>query len=130
MLFRSQEIIIPRFVFRKEKSATSSLDVTIANKKDLSNVTGELFGIKLHAAASESDLFKGERKVQILLYSGNNLYTESPVLTLEANGTTSMEFSFKGNTEVQAALVDATNQEQLDVVVVKKSNARDFGGLF
>jgi len=34
-----------------------------------------------------------------------------------------------GNSEVTAILIDADTQEQLDSVKIKKSNARDLGGL-
>ena len=127
--FTPQEVLIPNFVFRKEKSATSGLEVNISNKKDLGNVTGELFGIKLQAATSASDLFAVSRKVQILLYANNKQYSESDIMTLESGKLESKEFSFKGHTEVQAVLVDAKTQEQLDSVIIKKSNLRDLGGL-
>jgi len=41
----------------------------------------------------------------------------------------SMEFSFNGNPSVSAVLVDADTQEQLDIIRIKKSNARDLSGL-
>ena len=127
--FTPQEVLIPNFVFRKEKAVTSGLEVSISNKKDLANVTGELFGIKLQAATSGSDLFAASRKVQILLYANNKLYSESDIMTLESGKLALKDFSFKGHTEVQAVLVDAQTQEQLDTVIIKKSNLRDLGGL-
>ena len=46
-----------------------------------------------------------------------------------ANSKIDKEFSFQKNSQVQAVLVDATTQEQLDTVIIKKSNIRDLGGL-
>lgn len=125
--FAPQEIIIPKFVFRKAKAAASGLVVAIVNKKDLEEVPGELFAIKLQAATSGADLFAANRKVQILLYAGNVNYSSSNIISIDEGKTETLEFSFKGNKEVQAALVDANTQEQLDTVIIKKSNLRDTG---
>ncbi len=127
--FTPQEIIIPRFVFRKQKASVSGLEVIITNKKDLADVTGELFGIKIQAASASSDLFASNRKVQILLYANGISYSSSNILDINAGTTLSFDFSFGGNNEVLAALVDANNQERLDTVTIKKSNSRDLGGL-
>ncbi|MFA4851032.1 MAG: hypothetical protein WC599_00750 [Bacteroidales bacterium] len=127
--FTPQEIIIPKFIFRKEKAATPGLEVLLSNKNELAEVTGELFGIKLQAATSKSDLFSESRKVQVLLYAGGVNYNSSSIINMEAGKTESLEFSFKGHSEVQVALVDATSQEQLDSVIIKQSNLRDLGGL-
>lgn len=127
--FTPQEIIIPKFVFRKVKSTASSLEVAIINKKELAEVTGELFGIKLQAASSAPDLFSPNRKIQILLYAGNANYSNSSIINLEPGKTESLEFSFKNNSVVKAVLLDAETQEQLDVVTIIKSNVRDFDGL-
>jgi hypothetical protein len=127
--FTPQEIIIPKFIFTKQKAATSSLMVTITNKKDLSDVSGEFFVVKLVASNSGIDLFASQRKVQVRLYAGSNLYQSSSILNLDAGKTESVELSFEKNTEVHAILLDAETQEQLDKVTIKKSNLRDFGGL-
>lgn len=127
--FTPQEIIVPRFVFRKEKEPTPGLEVKIINKQELTEVTGEWFGIKLQAALSTSDLFASNRKVQVLLYAKGVNYSSSSIINMEAGKTEPLEFSFQGNTEVQAALVDASTQEQLDSVIIKQSNLRDLGGL-
>jgi len=127
--FTPQEIIIPKFVFRKVKSTTSSLEVAIINKIELAEVTGELFGIKLQAASSVPDLFSPNRKIQILLYAGNTNYSSSSIINMEPGKTESLEFSFKNNSVVKAVLLDAETQEQLDVVIIIKSNVRDFDGL-
>lgn len=127
--FTPQEIIIPKFKFSKIKSQTSRLDVIISNKQDLNDVPSELFVIKLEAPKSSTDLFGRARKVQIKLYAGNKEYQCSDIISIEVNSAVGKEFSFSGNTQVQAVLVDATTQEQLDTVIIKKSNLRDLGGL-
>ncbi len=127
--FTPQEIIIPKFKFTKIKVQTSQLEVIISNKSELGEMPSELFVIKLEAANTVSDLFGAQRKVQIKLFAGNSLYLSSDIITLEAGNSIDKEFSFDGNSEVRAVLLDAATQEQLDTVIVKKSNLRDLGGL-
>jgi hypothetical protein len=127
--FTPQEIIIPNFVFSKEAAVTKGLEVDILNKKELSEVTGELFGLKIQATANADDLFSASRKIQVLLYANNIKYSSSNIITIEPGASQSFDFSFGGNNEIIAVIVDATNQEQIDSVKIKKSNARDLGGL-
>jgi hypothetical protein len=127
--FTPQEIVIPNFVFKKIQEVNKGLNVEIVNKKELAEVTGELFGIKLQAATSSGNLFSASRKIQIMLYANGNNYSSSNILTIEPGATQAIEFSFNGNKELQAILLDATTQEQLDTVKITKSNARDLGGL-
>jgi hypothetical protein len=127
--FTPQEIIIPNFVFQKEKEASSGLQIIISNKSNLSNVTGEYFLIKLTASANATDLFASNRKVQILLYNGNVNVSSGSILTVEAGSTHPLEFGFGKYSDLKAILVDSATQEQLDTVLIKKSNLRDFGGI-
>lgn len=127
--FTPQEIIIPNFVFSKEAETTKGLEINIVNKKELGDVTGELFGLKIEAAAKADDLFSASRKIQVLFYANNIVYTKSNITTIDSGKTQSLEFSFSGNSEVIAVVVDANTQEQIDSVKIKKSNARDLGGL-
>lgn len=127
--FTPQEIIIPNFVFSRDIPTTKGLEVIIVNKKELSEVTGELFGLKIQAVSKADDLFSVNRKVQVLLYANNIAYSSSNIITLEPGATQSFDFSFGGNNEIIAVVVDANNQEQIDSVKIKKSNARDLGGL-
>jgi len=127
--FTPQEIILPNFIFRKQVDTTPGLEVIIVNKSELSEVVGELFSIKIQAASGISNLFSSNRKVQILSYAKGINYNSSSLLNIESGQVQSFEFSFNGNEEVQAALVDALTQEQLDNVLIKKSNVRDLGGL-
>ena len=125
-----QEVIIPAFHFSKSKKGIKGLDVLIVNKNDLKDVTGELFGIRVRGFAVVDDLFSSERKVQLLVYSNEIKLSSSQVISIEPNVEKQAEFSFSGNSEVTVVLIDAVTQEQLDSAPVKKSNARDLGGLF
>ena len=127
--FTPQEIILPKFKFYKQRSQVSQLEIYISNKADLSEVPGELFVIRLDAPRAPNDLFGGIRKVQIRLYAGNKEYQSSDIFSIESNAIVDKEFSFNGNTQVQAVLLDASTQEQLDMAIIKKSNLRDLGGL-
>ena len=127
--FTPQEIIIPRFIFRNEISVSSGLKISIINKKDLSDVTGELFGIKLQASTESSDIFASNRKVKVLFFANNINFNSSNIVTIDSGSTYSFDFSFSGYNEIHAVLIDAITQEQLDSVIIKKSNARDLGGL-
>lgn len=127
--FTPQEIIIPNFIFSKQTKAISGLDVTIINMKDLKEVTGEIFNIRLQGENPSGELFSATRKVKILLYANDNKYSDSNIIKLEAGKIASLEFSFDGNQVVDAVVIDADTQEQLERVVIKKSFARDLGGL-
>jgi hypothetical protein len=127
--FTPQEIIIPKFRFLKLKAQTSQLEVFISNKKDLKDVPSELFVLKLEAAKSATDLFGAQRKVQVKLYAGNKEYQSSTIFSLDAGKSETMECSFNTNKQVQAVLLDAVTLEQLDTIIIKKSNLRDMGGL-
>lgn len=127
--FTPQEIIIPNFVFSKERITDKGLEVTITNKKELIEVTGELFGLKVQAIGKSGDLFSSSRKVQVLLYANNLTYSSSNIITIESGASQSFDFTFGGYNEIMAVIVDASSQEQIDSVKIKKSNARDLGGL-
>jgi hypothetical protein len=127
--FTPQEIIIPNFVFSKEVAVTKGLQINIINKKELNEVTGELFGLKIQAISKADDLFSASRKIQVLLYANNITYSSSQIITIELGVTLPFDFSFGGNSEIIAVVVDAKTQEQIDSVKIKKSNARDLGGL-
>jgi hypothetical protein len=127
--FTPQEIIIPKFRFSKIKAQTSQLEVFISNKTDLNEVSGEYFVIKMEAAKSASDLFGSQRKVHLKLYAGSKEYQSSDIVSIDSGQKIEKQFSFNKNTQVQAVLLDAESQEQLDTVIIKKSNLRDLGGL-
>jgi hypothetical protein len=127
--FTPQEIIIPNVVFSKDVSVTEALEVAFLHKMELGEVTGEVFGLKIQAKNKADDLFSLTRKIQILLYAKNIKYSSSNIITIEPGAIQSFDFSFSGNNEIIAVIVDASNQEQIDSVKIKKSNARDLNGL-
>ena len=127
--FTPQEVIIPRFIFRKDDSISNSLKVVIKNKKELGEVTGEIFGIKLEADTGAKDLFAFSRKVHLLLYADNIKCSQSNIINMEPGKNEMVEFSFNKNMTLKAVLLDTETQEQLDIVTIKKSNVRDLGGL-
>jgi hypothetical protein len=110
-------------------TAAKGLEIIILNKNELSEVTGELFGLKIQANQKADDLFSASRKIQVLLYANNITYSSSNIITIEPGATQSFDFSFGGHSEIIAVIVDASTQEQIDSVKIKKSNARDLGGL-
>lgn len=127
--FTPQEVIIPKFIFSRQTSSTPTLNVTIENKKELSEVTGELFVIKLLASNNSESVFANQRKVQIKLFKDNFNCQNSNIINITADKDERVEFSFSGNDQLQIVLLDAQTQEQLDTAIIKKSTLRDLGGL-
>ncbi len=127
--FTPQEIIIPNFKFSRKKSAGEQLEVNISNKAELNEVTGELFAIRIAPVQSQDGLFGSIRKLQLKLFAGGAEYQSSDIFQIEVNSPVQKEFSFSGNTTVQAVLLDAHTQEQLDSATINKLNLRDMGGL-
>ncbi len=127
--FAPQEIIIPKFTFRKVNTGSSGLDVEIANKAELAEITGEQFAVKIQAGDTAENLFATKRIVEILLHAGGVAYQRSSQIEMEPKKTETISFSFDQNQQVEAVLVDANTKEQLDTVIVKKTNLRDLGGL-
>ena len=52
--------------------------------KDLKEVTGEIFNIRLQGENPSGELFSATRKVKILLYANDNKYSDSNIIKLEA----------------------------------------------
>lgn len=125
-----QEVLIPNFKFTKIKEATNGLEVKITNKSELSSVTGNIFAVKLEASKLDVDLFSASRKVKLLLFSNNKQIGMSSIYTLNVGESCIVEFALNDNESVTVSLIDESTSEQLDSVVVKKSKARDLGGLF
>ena len=95
----------------------------------MKDVTGDIFPVRVEASKIKNDLFSSTRKVQILMFAGSKQYSTSSFYTLNAGGTFMVEFSFEGNEAVEASVIDVETKEQLDSVTIKKSIARDLGGL-
>lgn len=124
-----QETIIPFLKWSNESNGNNQLQVIVSNKKDLGEVTGDLFSIVLKASASELSLFSTERKVILLFFAKNSKVNESDIITLNKDDDIKKEFRFGSNSELEIKIIDAITKEQLDKVVVKQNKVRDLGGL-
>ena len=124
-----QELITPFFYWETAKQDVNSLSASIINKNDLVSVMGALYSIKIRAGLSEDDLFSQERKVYLLFFSQGKQISKSDIITLTSGSEITKEYSFDGYDEIEVQLLDITTKEQLDRAVIKKDNARDFGGL-
>jgi hypothetical protein len=99
-----QEIITPFFCWERSDTALPALKVTIKNKADLKNVTGEVFELKLSAEKGSDDLFAGERKVYLVFFSGKKQTGKSDVFTIEQGQVVSKEYTFDGHSDIEAHL--------------------------
>lgn len=125
--FTPQECIIPAYDFHTD-GADNQLKVSIANKKDLADITGDTFIVKLKAEGDASSLFASSRKVKIVVYSGGKPTQKSPTITAVADKEIApLEFDIENNDKV--VIIDAGTKAQLDYAPLKKSDARDLGGL-
>lgn len=123
-----QELIVPSFKFTS-KSTVEKLKIEIANKDDLDQVEGEYFEIKLKTPKGGQDLFSLERKCRVYVYAGEEEIAASDVISMEAGEIEKREFSFDGNDDVHAYVIDAETKEHIDKVTIVKSSGRDLGGL-
>ena len=126
--FTPQECIIPMFEFEQEQQ--DALQINIQNKKDLSNITGAFFTVRLKAEAYKGTLFSQERKVLLQLFDQGNLLTTSAVLKLSPSAEVEVEFTLPAAGKLKLVVVDAKTQQQIDYCDVKKSSSRDLDDLF
>lgn len=124
-----QETIIPFLKWSNNSNSQEELQVIISNKKELNDVTGDLFVLKLKAASNAKDLFTTERKIIMLFFAKNQKFNESDIITIERDSELKKEYHFGSNAEIDIKIVDAVTKEQLDKITVKQSTARDLGGL-
>lgn len=124
-----QETIIPFLKWSNENNNHEQLQVAIVNKKELNDVTGDLFSLVLKGYSTDSSLFSSERKIMILFFANNKNINESDIITIDKNDELKKEFRFRSNTEIEVKIVDAITKEQLDKVIVKQNKVRDLGGL-
>lgn len=122
-----QEVIIPNFKFTYEK--TNQLDVTIENKKELKEVTGDIVAIKISSGDIVADLMSYQRRVRVILFSDSKEIDKSSILTVESGKKVSVDLSLSGVKEAIAVVIDEDTKDQLDKGVVCKTNMRDLGGL-
>lgn len=124
-----QELVTPCFCWERSVTAASSLSVSISNKGDLKDVTGELFSIKIQAGKSVGDLFSEDRRVYLVFFANKARVNKSDVFTIEQNEQITKDFEFDKYPEMEVQLLDASTKQQLDRAVVKRNQARDLGGL-
>jgi len=124
-----QETIIPFMQWTRKVQNKNALRVFIANKQDLKEVTGDWYGIKLKGESASKDLFSAERKIVLLFFAGNEKINESDIITIENQKEIKKEYRFGAANEIEIKILDAQTKEQLDRTVVRKSAARDLGGL-
>jgi hypothetical protein len=125
-----QELVTPYFCWERSGASVTALSVSIENKGDLKDVTGELFSIKIQADKGTGDLFSMERKVYLVFFANKMQVNKSDVFTIQRNERITKEYTFDGHPEIEVQLLDAATKQQLDRVVVKQNKDRDLGGLF
>lgn len=126
--FTPQECVIPAYDF-SPVNGTESLKIIIVNKKELSDVAGSSFNVRIKAENDlSSSVFKSERKVKVLIFAGTKQVACTAILKLEAGHVIDdIEFDLEGDGKV--VVIDADSKAQLDSAAIKKSSARDFGEL-
>lgn len=124
-----QELVTPYFCWESSDSFTASLSVSIENKVELKDVTGELFAIKLQAEKEGGDLFSMDRKVFLVFFANKMQINKSDVFTIQRNELITKEYAFDGYSEIEVHLLDAATKQQLDKALVKQNKGRDLGGL-
>jgi len=124
-----QELVTPYFCWERSGASAASLSVSIENKGDLKDVTGELFSIKIRADKGAGDLFSRERKVHLVFFANRAQVNKSDVFTIQRNERITKEYTFDGHSEIEVHLLDAATKQQLDRAVVKQNKDRDLGGL-
>ena len=125
-----QETLIPFFKWSNSDVNEELLEISITNKRDLKDVTGNLYAIKLKGNASSDSLFSANRKILLMFFVKGEKVNESSIVTIEKSEEVKMEFQFGAYTTIDIRVLDATTKEQLDKATVSKSAARDLGGLF
>jgi hypothetical protein len=125
-----QETIIPYLKWSVATASQNALVVSILEKSNISEVTGEIYAVKLKADAVTDDLFTTERKVVLLFFADNTKINESDIITISKGEEIKKEYQFGAYSEIEVKVLDAATKEQLDKITIKKSAARDLGGLF
>jgi hypothetical protein len=125
--FTPQECVIPAYDFHV-KGAGKRLEVSISNKSELADVAGNSFDVKLHTEGDATNVFASSRKIKVVVFSGSKQTQKSPTLEVQAGKSVEpLEFDVDENDKV--VVIDAETKEQLDSASIKKSSARDLGGL-
>lgn len=125
--FTPQECIIPVYELNIETN-NMALGVMISNKKELKAVTGNYFTVKLLAEGCESDLFRNERKVKLLLYAENKMVSGNQIYSMKPGETIHAEFEMTQGID-KVIIVDKETSVQIDSCSIIKSASRDLDDL-
>lgn len=124
-----QEIVTPYFCWERSGCSSALLSVSIKNKTDLKDITGELFPVTIQAAEGAGDLLTVGRKIFLVFFAGKKQVNKSDVITINSKEAVSKEYAFDGHTEMEVHILDATTKEQLDRATIRQNTSRDLGGL-
>ena len=125
--FTPQECIIPAYELNIETD-NMAMGVKISNKEELKAVTGNYFTVKLLAEGCESDLFRNERKVKLMLYAGNKMVFGNQFFSMKPGETIHAEFEMTQGID-KVVLVDKETSVQIDSCSIIKSASRDLDDL-
>lgn len=126
--FTPQECIIPAFELTMEQGEFA-LGVMISNKKELKNVVGNYFTIKLLAGGSQDDLFTQERKIKVMLFAGSTLVNGNVIYSIKPGEAIDMEYELTNGID-KVVIADKNTAAQIDSCEIKKSSSRDIDDLF
>lgn len=124
-----QELVTPYFCWGGSNRFEPSLSVSIENKNDLKDVTGELFLVKIRAEKGVGDLFSINRKIYLVFFANKVHINKSDVFTIQRDECITKEYTFDGHQEIEVHILDASTKHQLDKAIVKQNKDRDLGGL-
>ncbi len=126
--FTPQECIIPAYELTMEQG-DMALGIKINNKKELQNVTGNYFTVKLEADRGASNLFTQERKVKVMLFAGNKLVNGNMIYSIKSGESVNFEYELTGGID-KVVIADKNTAAQIDSCEIKKSSSRDLDDLF
>ena len=126
--FTPQECIIPAFELTMDQ-ADFALGVIISNKKDLNNVAGNYFTIKILAESSTDNLFNQEREIKVMLYAGTTLINGTIIRSIKPGEAINMEYELTNGID-KVVIADKNTAAQIDSCEIKKSSSRDIDDLF
>ena len=126
--FTPQECIIPAYEMTIQEDDIA-LGVSIANKKELKNVTGNYFAVKLQAEGGEDSLFTQERKIKVMLFAGNTLANGNILRSLKPGESVNVECELTDGID-KVVISDRNTSAQIDSCEIKKSSSRDIDDLF
>jgi len=124
-----QELITPYLCWENVANDSNSLSVFIANKKELSSVTGGIFRVKLETKVKKKDIFSANREITILLLVNGKIIEQLDNISINEGDIINKELRFGDNDKVDLQILDSNTKEQLDKTSVVQNKVRDLGGL-